>query len=201
MDNECKEANVIRITQGDLESIINRKDAIEQFNTKLRILREQSMYDSLTQATKLRLDMMAKAKTWIDMLEKRIFDPDVIRELDISKVISLMKFVSNVTLRLLAQMNDIEKIFKTYVESTLASSSVMKGMDQNRPMQSEEEKNVKDMLMKALTDAIKCNATDVDVRKVEIVEGKATPDLAIDGLSDVMKDIENLDVELEKDIL
>jgi hypothetical protein len=194
------EANVIRITQGDLDSIINRKDAIEQFNTKLRILREQSLYDSLTQATKLRLDMMSKAKNWIDMLEKRIFDPDVIRELDISKVISLMKFVSNVTLRLLAQMNDIEKIFKTYVESTLAASPLMKGMDQNRPMQSDEEKNVKDMLMKALTDAIKSNAETVNISKVEVIEGKTT-EVQIDPLSDVLKEIESLDIEMEKDIL
>lgn len=192
---------VIRVTAADIEQILERKDAIEKFNTKLRILREQSLYDSLTVATKMRMDMMQKAKNWLDMLEKRVFDATVINNLDIAKVISLMKYVSNVSLRLMAQMNDIEKIFKTYVESSLASSNIMPTIQGGNPNRTEDEKNIKDMLMKALTDAIKVNAEPADIRHAEIVETKPTPDVQIDGVSDIFKDLESLDVEIEKDIL
>ena len=192
------EANVIRITRGDLENIVQRKDAVERFNTQLRILREQSLYESLTQGTKIRLDMMNKAKVWMDMLERRIFDPIVIRELDINKVISLMKYVSNVTLRLLAQMNDIEKIFKTYVESSLAASPLMREMEGKQS--TDDEQKMKDTLMKVLMESIKTHQ-DVEDVKIEIDEsakdGKA-PDVLMGSL---VHDLEDLDIEIDKDIL
>ena len=108
--------NLITLDKGDVENFKRQKSAIDKLNNKMIILRQRQIYSSLSESTKLRIEMFQKIRTWINMLEKRIFDPKTVEEMDLNKVIALMKFTSNTALKLLAQMNDMETIFKTYVE-------------------------------------------------------------------------------------
>jgi hypothetical protein len=160
---------LITICEKDIANIVNQKNKIDEFNMKLRILREQQLFDSLTRASRVRINLMERVEIWMGMLEKRIFQQKTIDELHITKVISLLKFTGSIALKLMAQMNDIEKVFKAYIDSSLA----VKEFEEKKL---EETKNVetvnsaKTELINALLEGLK-RQSDVEViEKPNVIE-------------------------------
>lgn len=108
--------NLIKLDKGDLENYRRQKSFIDAWNQKMVILRQKQIYNALNQATKTKIDFFQKVSKWMNMLETKVFSQQVIDQMDLNKAISLIKFVSNVSLKLMAQMNDMEEIFKAYVD-------------------------------------------------------------------------------------
>lgn len=153
---------LIKITQTELDAFKSRKTSIDRLNQRLQILREKQIYSSLTEGTKLRVDMLKKIQNWIGLLEARIFDPNILNEMNVKQVISLLKFTGNLSLKLLAQTNDIEKIFKMYIDSSLATKNIEEAVEKTtgKPIDDDKISDLKKALIEALTSNIKSGAEE-----------------------------------------
>ena len=190
MINETK--NLIELTNADIEQLAKTKNEIDHFNMKLRMLREQQLFDSLSRASKVRIELLEKVNNWISMIENRVFQQKTIDELHITKVISLLKFTGSIALKLMAQMNDIEKVFKTYVDSTLMIKDFEK-----KPTESDDEKNkLKNELVGALLNSLKRETQEPEVISPE--EEVSEIDDAKLVTDDIENDVKNFGNELEK---
>jgi len=160
---------MIKITNTELDAYKNRRTFIDRLNQKLQILREKQIYQSLSEGTKLRIDMLKKIQNWIGLLEARIFDPNVLNELNVKQVISLLKFTGNLSLKLLAQTNDIEKIFKMYIDSSIATKNIEENIttQTGKPLDDEKITDLKKALIEALTKNIKNGAEEAVISTEE----------------------------------
>lgn len=176
---------LIKLTQTELDAFKNRKTSIDRLNQRLQILREKQIYSSLTEGTKLRVDMLRKIQNWISLLEARIFDPNILNEMNVKQVISLLKFTGNLSLKLLAQTNDIEKIFKMYIDSSLATKNIEENMEKatGKPIDDDKITDLKKALIEALTKNIKSGAEEA------IISEQNKDGIEIDK-------IEKMDIEL-----
>lgn len=161
---------LIKLTQVELDAYRNRKTAIDRLNQKLQILREKQIYQSLSEGTKVRIDMLKKIQNWMTMLEQRIFNSTVIDEMNVKQVIGLLKFVGNLSLKLLAQTNDIEKIFKMYIDSSLATKNIKETVENQypgSPVNDDKVSELKKALIEALTKNIKNGAEEAVISTEE----------------------------------
>jgi hypothetical protein len=151
-------SNIIKISPEKLHYLNKQKDTIEMLNSKLQHFRKQHLYSSLKESTVMRNELIQKVRNWINVLETRIFDPVTIQEMDINKVISLFKYIGTVSLKLLAQMNDMEALLKTYTESVNIERT-NQGMN---PITNSDE--IKKEIMQAFVESLNKKAEDVIVR-------------------------------------
>jgi len=82
--------------------------------------------------------------------------------MNVKQVISLLKFTGNLSLKLLAQTNDIEKIFKMYIDSSLATKNIEENMEKatGKPIDDDKITDLKKALIEALTKNIKSGAEE-----------------------------------------
>jgi len=192
--------DLVKITQTELESFKQRKNAIDRINQKMMILREKQIYQSLSEGTKLRINMLRKVQDWMAMLEQRIFNPKTIEEIDLKQVISLLKYTGSIALKLLSQTTDIEKLFKTYIDSSLATKTAEDSTNislNSKPIEDEKVMALKKSLMEALTNSIKSGADDAilaENNKDGIEVEKANK---LERLDDMLDDLPNLESEIK----
>jgi hypothetical protein len=159
--------NLIKLDKGDLENYRRQKSFIDAWNQKMVILRQKQIYNALNQATKTKIDFFQKVSKWMNMLEGKIFNQQVIDQMDLNKAISLIKFVSNVSLKLMAQMNDMEEIFKAYVDLNSKVPEVQ------GPKRDESDlSEIKKGLYEILSGSMKDNSTTVTPNTESIIVPK-----------------------------
>ena len=188
---------IIRIGRSDLRSIDERNSTIENLNRKIQILRKRQLLNTLKESTTVRIDLLTKLRSWIDKLDKRIFSDESINNMSLDKVISLFKYVGNFTLKMMHQMNDLEKIVKEYLETANISEKV----SPMNPQSNEEQKALKLELLKSFMTHIKESAAEAIVSQQkqqverEIELKKDDPEL--DQVPDITPDDipENLDLD------
>lgn len=190
--------NLIKLDKTDIETFRKQKLFVDKINQKLVVLRQKQIYSSLAQSTKIKIEMFDKVHSWVNLLEKRIFDPQTIKEMDINKAISLMKFVANVALKLLAQSNDTEQIFKTYVE--LQGKLSTTDQPQKPSTDNDEISNLKKGLYEILMESTKTGSEVVEpVKEAQIVDVKIDDEkVKKDELSDLGTEIPELKTETKK---
>lgn len=157
-----------------LNTAKDRNTSIELFNKKIATMRKRQLLTALHTATTVRVELIQKIKNWINMLEKRIFDPTIIQEMDLNKVIGLFKFVSQYSLKMLAQINDMEELFKKYTETM----QVMDNLDKkpSASLSSDEVTEMKKNLMKAFIDNLKTKSETIEPPKPKVPLGETIPD-------------------------
>ena len=153
---------ILKINKGDLDQLILRNEAIISHNNKIVRMRQQQLMNALKESTTLRIDIITKVKAWITLLEKRVFDPATLDQMDMNKIISLFRFIGTFTLKLLAQMNDIESVLKSYTE-TYNSLSALGNSNNTTNLTSEEVQTAKKEIMKAFVDSVKETVQDAEL--------------------------------------
>ena len=183
---------ILKINKGDLDQLILRNEAIISHNNKIVRMRQQQLMNALKESTTLRIDIITKVKAWITLLEKRVFNPATLDQMDMNKIISLFRFIGTFTLKLLAQMNDIENVLKSYTE-TCNNLSVLGNPNTTTNLTSEEVQTAKKEIMKAFVDSVKETVQDA-----ELVEQKKMKEIVPKNNMEEKK-LEELDTKLEKD--
>jgi len=183
---------ILKINKGNLDQLILRNEAIISHNNKIVRMRQQQLMNALKESTTLRVDIITKVKAWITLLEKRVFDPATLDQMDMNKIISLFRFIGTFTLKLLAQMNDIENVLKSYTE-TYNSLSALGNSNNTTNLTSEEVQNAKKEIMKAFVDSVKETVQDA-----ELIEQKKVKETVPKNNMEEKK-LEELDTKLEED--
>ena len=183
---------ILKINKGDLDQLILRNEAIISHNNKIVRMRQQQLMNALKESTTLRIDIITKVKAWITLLEKRVFNPATLDQMDMNKIISLFRFIGTFTLKLLAQMNDIENVLKSYTE-TYNSLSALGNSNNTTNLTSEEVQNAKKEIMKAFVDSVKETVQDAEL----IEQKKVKETLPKNNMEE--KKLEELDTKLEED--
>jgi len=183
---------ILKINKGNLDQLILRNEAIISHNNKIVRMRQQQLMNALKESTTLRIDIITKVKAWITLLEKRVFDPATLDQMDMNKIISLFRFIGTFTLKLLAQMNDIENVLKSYTE-TYNSLSALGNSNNTTNLTSEEVQNAKKEIMKAFVDSVKETVQDA-----ELIEQKKVKETVPKNNIEEKK-LEELDSKLEED--
>ena len=183
---------ILKINKGNLDQLILRNEAIISHNNKIVRMRQQQLMNALKESTTLRIDIITKVKAWITLLEKRVFDPATLDQMDMNKIISLFRFIGTFTLKLLAQMNDIENVLKSYTE-TYNSLSALGNSNNTTNLTSEEVQNAKKEIMKAFVDSVKETVQDAEL----IEQEKVKETLPKNNIEE--KKLEELDTKLEED--
>lgn len=194
------EKNLVTLTNNSLAYLDEEKKAVDDLNAKILRCRKNALAKSLTESTLIRTDMIKKIKRWTDVIETRLFDPVVIKEMDINKVMSLMKLVTMFSVKIFAQVNQMESVLKAYM-----STEQMVSNFQQTPHTETEEIEMKKKLTKAFVDIFSKTAeTTVPVPPKQIPEAveiipeviqKVTEDaekVEADILEDIEKDTEDL---------
>ena len=78
---------ILKINKGNLDQLILRNEAIISHNNKIVRMRQQQLMNALKESTTLRIDIITKVKAWITLLEKRVFDPATLDQMDMNKII------------------------------------------------------------------------------------------------------------------
>ena len=183
---------ILKINKGNLDQLILRNEAIISHNNKIVRMRQQQLMNALKESTTLRIDIITKVKAWITLLEKRVFNPATLDQMDMNKIISLFRFIGTFTLKLLAQMNDIENVLKSYTE-TCSNLSVLGNPNTTTNLTSEEVQNAKKEIMKAFVDSVKETVQDA-----ELIEQKKVKETVPKNNMEEKK-LEELDTKLEED--
>lgn len=191
--------DIISLTKNDLKNYNDYSNSITKYNTNLTRLRQHHLLMALKESTDTRIEIIGKIRNWINILEKRIFNPDLIDQMDINKVIALFKFVGSFSLKMLGQMNDIETIFKAYTESSSALQSIRNCQNAGKKDKNEVDKLKKEILQGFMTN-FKENIDDASIVQKDKDE-KTSIELSgnIDKLAERKEDIEINDEKIIQD--
>lgn len=179
MENKTK--NLVRISPSELDSANNKRSLIEEYNKKLQQLRSNQLYKSVKQSTDLRNEMLEKLRTWMKLIEDRIFEKQTITDMDISRVIGLFEHLNNVSLSMFKQTNDMEVLLKTYTDSQIERESKLTKPETNKVLDKDQE-NLKATLMKSFLQSLGAKPEEAEVIEIkkepenfsESVPGKLT---------------------------
>lgn len=183
MDN-----SLIKINKEELLSTSDYTKELQEQNRKISELRKQHLFDSLKEATTMRIKTAKNIQDWQQLLSDKIFNPQTIAEMDLNKAISLFKYVNNLNLKVLADSNRLEEILGKYLQS--GAMDMQMEMQENN--QSEREK-IKIDIMNKLQQMFKNTMNNEEVSDGIIVHPE-TKDEDIKLVDDAVKSIdENLD--------
>lgn len=185
---------LVTLTKNALTYLEDEKKAVDELNAKILRCRKNSLAKSLTESTMIRTDMIKKIKKWTDIIETRLFDPTVIKEMDINKVMSLMKLVTMFSVKIFAQVNQMESVLKAYL-----STEQMVNNFQQTPHTESEEIEMKKKLTKAFVDIFSKTAeTAVPVPPKQITE-EVIPEIIQQATEDAEKVENDIMEDIEKD--
>lgn len=183
MDN-----SLIKINKEELLSTSDYTKELQEQNRKISELRKQHLFDSLKEATTMRIKTAKNIQDWQQLLSDKIFNPQTIADMDLNKAISLFKYVNNLNLKVLADSNRLEEILGKYLQSGAMDMQVE--MQENN--QSEREK-IKIDIMNKLQQMFKNTMNNEEVSDGIIVHPE-TKDKDIQLVDEAVKSIdENLD--------
>lgn len=111
------ENNIIKINKTELLSTSEYTKSIQEQNKKIADLRKKQLFNSLKEATRLRVATAQNIEKWVALLSDKLFSPEVLDKMDINKAISLFKYVNNINLRVLADSNRLDEILGKYLQS------------------------------------------------------------------------------------
>lgn len=170
--NQTKDSkSLVTLTKNELTYLEEENKAVTDLNRKIVKFRKTALAKSLMDSTQVRTDIVKKIKKWIDIIETRLFDPVVMKELDINKVMSLMKIVTMFSVKIFNQVDKMEGILKSY----LATEQMVANFE-SRPHTMNEEVEMKKQLTKTFIDIFAKTAETVSPANQTIVVGKETID-------------------------
>lgn len=187
MDNN----NLIKINKEELTSTSDYTKEIQEQNRKIAELRKKHLFDSLKEATAMRIKNAKNIQNWVDILSDKIFNPESIAEMKLDKAIQLFKYVENLSLKTLADSNRLEEILGKYLQS-----GAMDMQTENTENNQTEREKIKTEIMGKLQQMFKNTMNTEEVSDGIIVKSTEVSDKDIELVDDAVKSIdENIEEE------
>ena len=184
-------------------------DKMNQVDRQLINVRKQAIFQALSTATAARVSMINNVQKWLGEMEKKIFNPAFINDLNPAKAIALFKYINNLNLKALIETDKLEIVLNNYVQSGALELNAEMNKDNAKTA---DIKKLKGEIMEKLSGILKSNMSDavvVDDDKAKIFEtmdkelepddDKIPDDLPIIDTKDVEeKTMDELDAQLSK---
>lgn len=169
-DSECEQQQFsLTLSKSEMSFLSKTEDELSCFNKRLMQVRRINLQNSFIEATNTRLSILKKIRKWIELLEVRIFDHSTIMNLDIDKVIVLLKLAMRYTDRILTQIQCSEKAMKMYAE--IDNLNVKLENIKNAPGIDNNARNeLKEKMLKAVMSSLSDSISDIEVVEQKKVE-------------------------------
>lgn len=177
------ENNIIKINKTELLSTSEYTKSIQEQNKKIADLRKKQLFNSLKEASRLRVATAQNIEKWVALLSDKLFSPEVLDKMDINKAISLFKYVNNINLRVLADSNRLDEILGKYLQSGMME------VQENLENQKSDRDQLKSEILGRLNQMFKTSLnTNMEDGEVVSIKPKTTE-------SD-MENIKNIDTSI-----
>lgn len=192
---------IVKIGKNELDAMDEHTTEVEKQNMRLIYLRKKQVYALLQDATKQRLKTSQNISHWTKMLSEKIFDPDVIDNMELNKAIALFKYVNNINLKMLSESNKLEEVLSNYIESgAMETAEKLKSGEDSRANREQLKHEIFSKLMKMVHD----DSDDADIIDVT-KESSALTEEEAKELETAEKQIDDnlkaLDDEIDIDLL
>jgi len=152
----------VKLTRTDLKTVEKTNDKMSNIDNHLVEVRKQSLFQALSTATTTRIKVVERIQMWMDVMEKKIFSPAFIAELDPSKTIALFKYINNLNLKVLVETDRLELVLNNYIQS----GAMEMNADLNKGTANKTDiKQLKTDIMEKLSGLLKGNIADAEIVK------------------------------------
>jgi hypothetical protein len=156
---------------------------MNQIDKQLVDVRKKAIFQALSSATTARIAMIQNTQRWLGDMEKKIFNPAFINDLDPAKAIALFKYLNNLNLKVLIETDKLEIVLNNYIQS----GALEMGAELNKDnAKTTDIKQLKNDIMTKLSSILKSNTSDAVV--------------VVDELKEKEKEFHAIDKELETDL-
>jgi hypothetical protein len=189
--------DIMKVSKNDVLSVDEYSRKVAEQNRKLALLRKKQLYSNLKSATELRIDTARNIKKWIDILSAKIFSPEAMEKMDISRAIQLFKYVNNINLKVLADSNRLEEILGKYLQAGLLDS-----VDDHGEVKTSSNDDIKNEVLTKLRKLVSLDTSGDVIDAEPVVEGSGNinPEKTNDEDLKILQEAEKaIDDNLESD--
>ena len=176
--------DIMKVSKRDIVSVDEYSRKLADQNRKIALLRKKQLYANLKSATEMRINTARKIQEWTQILSDKIFSPEAMEKLDVSRAIQLFKYVNNINLKVLADSNRLEEILGKYLQAGLLDN-----VDDNGEVKTATNDDIKNEVLSKLRKLVELGNGD-DVIDAETVNDESSKQ---DSEKTTDKDIERLD--------
>jgi hypothetical protein len=175
--------SLVKFTKTDLKTLDQNADKMNQIDKQLVDVRKKAIFQALSSATTARIAMIQNTQKWLGDMEKKIFNPAFINDLDPAKAIALFKYLNNLNLKVLIETDKLEIVLNNYIQS----GALEMGAELNKDnAKTTDIKELKNDIMTKLSSILKTNTSDAVV--------------VVDELKEKEKEFKAIDDELNTDM-
>ena len=175
--------SLVKFTKTDLKTLDQNADKMNQIDKQLVDVRKKAIFQALSSATTARIAMIQNTQRWLGDMEKKIFNPAFINDLDPAKAIALFKYLNNLNLKVLIETDKLEIVLNNYIQS----GALEMGAELNKDnAKTTDIKQLKNDIMTKLSSILKTNTSDAVV--------------VVDELKEKEKEFKAIDDELNTDM-
>lgn len=175
--------SLVKFTKTDLKTLDQNADKMNQIDKQLVDVRKKAIFQALSSATTARIAMIQNTQRWLGDMEKKIFNPAFINDLDPAKAIALFKYLNNLNLKVLIETDKLEIVLNNYIQS----GALEMGAELNKDnAKTTDIKQLKNDIMTKLSSILKSNTSDAVV--------------VVDELKEKEKEFKAIDDELNTDM-
>jgi hypothetical protein len=200
--------SLVKLTKTDLKTLDDQADKMNRVDQQLVDVRKKAIFQALSTATNARINMIQNTQKWLGEMEKKIFNPAFINDLNPAKTIALFKYINNLNLKALMETDKLEVVLNSYIQSGAMEMSAELNKDNAKTA---DIRQLKGDIMTKLSSILKTNMSDAVVvddskdkpNKEDETDCKneTTEDVTTD-LDDVKKaetdSVDDLDLRLSK---
>lgn len=198
--------SLVKLTKTDLKTLDDQADKMNRVDQQLVDVRKKAIFQALSTATNARINMIQNTQKWLGEMEKKIFNPAFINDLDPAKTIALFKYINNLNLKALAETDRLEVVLNSYIQSGAMELSAENNKDNAktadiRKLKGDIMERISSVLKSNMSDAVVVNADTKQKEDTEEVDNKDTQDNSV-NLEDDKKaekeSVDDLDLRLSK---
>ncbi len=200
--------SLVKLTKTDLKTLDDQADKMNRVDQQLVDVRKKAIFQALSTATNARINMIQNTQKWLGEMEKKIFNPAFINDLDPAKTIALFKYINNLNLKALMETDKLEMVMNSYIQSGAMEMSAELNKENAKTA---DIRQLKGDIMTKLSSILKTNMSDAvvvdDSKDKQNKENEtdcnneSTEDVTTD-LNDVKKSevdaVDDLDLRLSK---
>lgn len=184
--------DVIKIDSKELEILDKTNKDIERLNQNILVMRKKQLYGQLAEGSNQRIRTLKSISKWIEMLEVKIFDSEVINAMDIDKAIALFKYIANLQIKALAQADKLEEVLGKYLTSD--ALTLQENVNNGTIDLKDDVNTMKKEVMSALSTILLKNTSDAEmVKNEQIIENEVEPE--VEEVLDDIDVIPEIDIE------
>jgi phenylalanyl-tRNA synthetase alpha subunit len=112
-----KSKEIVTINKNDVDVYKDHVNGVMKINDRILKMRKRQIFESLRVSAHQRVKTMGRIDKWIEILEAKLFSPEVLEEIDLNKLIALFKYTNNMNLKILMETDRLEVVLTNYLKS------------------------------------------------------------------------------------